>query len=478
MAGKEGPCVKCWAALIGILIVVLAMTGVLTPFLDKVWAFVSRSEPLSNPAPAWQQRLGGTPVSATIAGNTVVIEYRTIVEARGLATGSRAWERKADWAAVTGNGTQSAVVVGKLLVKGYEVLDPSTGGLIRRDNEAVAVWTYRNLMLDVRCYDPRDCVITAWNPRGTAPLWTAPVPGIGFVLFADNPEVLGAQPLTSTRIAEQAGGPEPVPPVLGLPIDGKVYVLDTAGGRVLQEMEPARDERIVVIGGRALRITALSRDSTCYFNIVAIDPFTGAEVWRNTGINLRTTSGSGCTQRSDPAGGRNVVVGVAPDTRELVLDAYDGTVLWQGEPGQRLVSVDDVSALVKSADGTTLTGAELRAGTRWDRPVHEKSQAALARYAAVLLDERPDRLIAVNPLTGVELVSVRSKAEVLAVGVSGVIIGDGRDIAYVRFVGVTPVDPGPGAEGGSSDGDPGSDGGPSDGGPECGGPKQESCPAG
>ena len=150
---KEGPCVKCWAALIGILIVVLGFTGVLSPFLEKVWAFVSKSEPLSTPAPLWQQRLGGTPVSATIAGNTVVVEHRTLVEARSLGTGSRLWERKADWAAVTGGGGSSAVVVGKLLVKGYEVLDPSTGAVIRRDSDAVAVWTYRNAMLDVRCFD-------------------------------------------------------------------------------------------------------------------------------------------------------------------------------------------------------------------------------------------------------------------------------------------------------------------------------------
>jgi outer membrane protein assembly factor BamB len=475
---KEGPCVKCWAALIGILIVVLAFTGVLSPFLEKVWAFVSKSEPLSTPAPLWQQRLGGTPVSATIAGNTVVVEHRTLVEARSLGTGSRLWERKADWAAVTGGGGNSAVVVGKLLVKGYELLDPSTGAVIRRDSDAVAVWTYRNAMLDVRCFDARDCTLTAWDPRGTAPLWTVPMPGIGFVLFADNPDILGTEPLTVTRIAAQAGGPEAIPPMLGFPIDDKVYVVDTAAGRVLQEMTPERDERVVVVGGRALRITAESRDGTCYYGIVAVDPATGQEVWSNTGINLRTTSGAGCTQRSDPAGGRNVVVGVAPDTSEMVIDAYDGNVLWQGEPGQRLVSVDDSSALVESADGRTLIGAELRGGVRWDRPVNEKAQASLARYAAILLDERPDRLIAINQVTGAELLNVRSKADVLAVGPRGVVIGDGRDIAYVPFAGVTPIDPSPGTGGPDDPGggdEPGTGPGPGSG-PECGGPKQESCP--
>jgi hypothetical protein len=109
--------------------------------------------------------------------------------------------------------------------------------------------------------------------------------------------------------------------------------------------------------------------------------------------------------------------------------------------------------------------------------VHEKAQASLARYAAIVLDERPDRLIAVNPFTGVELVAVRSETKVLAVGINGVIIADGRDIAYVRFTGVTPVDPAADPGDGSTGDDPGSDGGP-DGGPQCGGPKQESCSAG
>ena len=128
-------------------------------------------------------------------------------------------------------------------------------------------------------------------------------------------------------------------------------------------------------------------------------------------------------------------------TSELVLDAYDGSVLWQGEPGERLVSVDDFTALVKSADSRTLYAAELRDGVQWERGVNEGVQAALARYAAIVLDERPDRLIVVNQSSGAVLRDVRSSAEVLAVGPRGVVIGDGRDIAYVPFAGTTPVDP-------------------------------------
>jgi len=127
---------------------------------------------------------------------------------------------------------------------------------------------------------------------------------------------------------------------------------------------------------------------------------------------------------------------------------------------------------VKSADSRTLYAAELRDGVQWERGVNEGVQASLARYAAIVLDERPDRLIAINQLSGAELRNVRSSAEVLAVGPGGVVIGDGRDIAYVPFAGTTPVDPAP-----IVPPDPGTGPGP-DTGPVCGGPKQESCHAG
>ena len=169
-----------------------------------------------------------------------------------------------------------------------------------------------------------------------------------------------------------------------------------------------------------------------------------------------------------------MIVGVAPDTGELVIDAYDGRELWTGAPGERLVSVDDRFALVRSADDRSLYAAELGGREGWDRSVHEDARASLARYAAVILDERPERLIAVDPADGADLVNVRSTAEVLAVGPEGMIISKGRELAYLRFAGTVPQptsEPGPG--------DPDNPGGAEpDPGPECGGPKQEQCPAG
>ena len=475
--GADGPCVKCWLAFTLVILVVLVATEVWNPF-PNAWDWVSQSEQMSTPAPAWQERIDGSPRSVTVAGNVAIVEHRTSVESRSLSSGVRLWEREADWAAVAGGEQDPVVVVGKLLVKGYEVLDPASGAVRRRDNAAVGIWTYRNALLDARCHQPRDCTLTAWDPRGTAPLWTADLPGIGVAVLADNPELLGIRPLSTARVDKHAGGPDLMPALLGFPIDGRVHVLDTATGRVVRDLKPGRQDRITVVGGRVLHVGARAADGTCYFTIEAYDPATDQQVWRRDGLNLRTADGAGCVQRQDPPGSRNVVVGVGADRREVIVDAHDGRLLWAGPQGQKVLAVDDRYALVHVGDPPSVVGYELaRPSPRWTRSVSRDGGAALARYAALVVDSRPDRIFALDPRTGHELANLRSSAEVLAVGPEGMIIGQGREIGYVRFgvpTGGSPgpdAGPGPGPSGGS---DP--DGGSASTGSTCGGFKLEQCP--
>ncbi len=460
-----------------IVVVVLAATGVWNPF-PGMWDWVNRRQPISEPDVVWQQRIGGTPRSVTIAGEAVVVEQRTRVEARSLAAGTQLWERKADWTAVAGDGAEAVVLVGRLLVKGYEVLDPTTGVTRRRDDDAVAVWTYRNLLLDARCIEATDCTLTAWDPRGTAPLWTAFLPGVSSGLLADNPNLLDTRRLTTNRIHEEVAGPESVPPLLGFPVDGRVHVVDTATGRVLQNVEPGRDERLAVIGGRLLHIAARSEDGSCYFTLSGRDPVSGQETWQRTGLNLRTADSAGCVQREDPYGARNVLVGVSPDGREAVLDGYDGRLLLVTENSERVLAVDDRYAMVRTADRGTVSTRTLSSGrVRWNRPAGAKAGAALTPYAALLADEKPNRLLALDPATGRELAVLRTSANALAVGPAGMVIGEGREIGYVRFGAATGDAPGagdPARDGnGPAPGPGGTGGGP---GPQdsCG-PKNELC---
>lgn len=474
VCGVKGLGVRGWLLLGLITVVVLASTGVWNPF-PAMWDWVDRSQPISEPDVVWQQRVGGTPKSVTIAADTVIVEQRTRVEARSLATGTQLWEHKADWSAVAGGDRDPVVAVGRLLVKGYELLDPTTGAVRRRDGDAVAVWTYRNAILDVRCVEPTDCTLSAWDPRGTRPLWTAFLPGVHSGLLADNPDLLGTRRLTAPRIDGGVAGPESVPPLLGFPVDGRVHVVDTATGRVLQNVQPGREERLAVIGGRLLRITATSRDGTCYFTVAAQDPATGQEVWRRAGLNLRTADYAGCVQREDPQGARNVLIGVGPDGREAVLDGYDGRLLQVGGDGEKLLAVDDRYALVRSADKRSVLGRELSVDrTRWTRAAGGKSGAALTPYAAVIAEEKPSRLIAVDPRTGRELAVLRTSANALAVGRTGMIIGEGREIGYVRWGAGSSVPPPP-EEGGSLPGpNPGGTWQPPSDEGSCG-PKRELC---
>ncbi|SCL20848.1 PQQ-like domain-containing protein [Micromonospora nigra] len=474
MAKEGGPGVRGGLLLGLIVVVVLAATGVWNPF-PGMWDWVNKRSPISEPDVAWQHRIGGTPRSVTFAGDTVLVEQRTRVEARRLADGTPLWDRKADWAAVTGGEKDAVVVVGKLLVKGYEVLDPTTGVTRRRDDDAVAVWTYRNLLLDARCFEATDCTLRAWDPRGTQPLWTAFLPGVSTGLFADNPNLLDTRRLGARRVDEQVAGPEPVPPLLGFPVDGRVHVVDTATGRVLVNVEPGRDERLAVIGGRLLRLSAVSRDGSCYFALSGRDPATGREAWQRSGLNLRTADNAGCVQRQDPQGARSVLIGVAPDGREAVLDGYDGRLLLVTGDGERLLAVDDRHALVRTADGNAVAARELGGGrTRWTRPAGGKAGAVLTPYAAVIVDEKPSRVVALDPRSGRELAVLRTAANVLAVGPSGMIIGEGREIGYARFGG-GPGEPTRSGDGGDPDpGDPGS-GGPNPAPQGSCGPKNERC---
>jgi len=429
-----------WVVAALIVLVILVSTNTWNPF-PGIWEWVSASRPLASPVVSWQERLGSGPQSVTFAGNAVIVEHRTSVESRGVSSGAQLWEKKGkDWAAVAGDGIDSVVVVGELLTKGYEVLDPISGQVRRSDDKAVAVWTYRNALLDVRCGDAKDCQLTAWDPRGTSPMWTVDLPGIGFVLFADNPDLLDAKPLNTRRVEGGAGGPVIMPSLLGFPVDGRVRVVDTASGRSVQDFEPDRHDRNVVVGGRVIRVQARSADGTCYFTVVASDPALQREVWRHEAVNLRTADGAGCAQRDDPSGGQNVIVAVTADGREAVLDAYDGRVLWLGAHGDKLLAVDDRYAIVRASGAKSVTTYEFGVKrARWSYATEDpKAGVAITRFAVIVAPEEPDRVVALSPATGRPLADVRSSAKVLAVGPTGMIIGEGREIGFVPFGGSVP----------------------------------------
>jgi hypothetical protein len=432
VASDSGPGWKSFAVFAGAVLLVLTTTGVWNPF-PRVWTWVNATPPIAAGAAQWQQRLGGAPQSVTFAGTAVIVEYHTSVEAFGLGAGVKLWQSDADWAAVAGDGGDAVVVTGRLLTKGYQVLDPRSGAVRRRDTQATAVWTYLNAIVDLRCAKAT-CVLTAWEPRGARPLWTVGTGGIGFVLNAANPDLPDTHPLTSPQVDDDAAGPSFMPGLIGLPDDGKVRVVDTASGRVVLTASPAGDQRVAVAGGRVLTVTGTAHDGTCYYGVVASDPPTGQRVWSRDGLNLRTADdGSACKQDRDPAGGYDVVLGVDPYGRRELIAASDGRVLWHGAKDEDVLAVDDGFAIVRSADRSTVHSIAFGGGTGWRRSVNDGAGAVLTPFAAIVANTNPSRITALTPRGGAVLAEVRTDAKLFAVGPTGMILVSGRDMAYLPF---------------------------------------------
>jgi outer membrane protein assembly factor BamB len=433
VASGSGPW-KGYAVAAGVVVIVLATTGVWNPF-PRIWNWMNTSDPIAAGAAQWQQRIGGSPQSVTIANDAVIVAYRTSVEAYGLGAAVRLWQSDADWAAVAGTDPDAVVVTGRLLTKGYQVLDPRTGAVRRQDTAATAVWTYQNAILDLHCAKGNDCELTAWDPRGSRPLWTVSTGGIGFVFNAANPDLPDTQPLTSPQVDDNVAGPELMPSLIGLPEDGKIRIVDTAGGKVVQTAAPGPDQRVAVAGGRVLTVTGTARDGTCYYGVVATDPPSGQRVWARDGLNLRTAgNGSACKQDRDPVGGSDVVLGVDPVGRRELLAAHDGRVLWHGSKADDVLAVDDGFAVIRSGGGDTLVGRSFDGNrTVWRRSVGAGATAALTPYAAIVAGTKPSRITAMSRSDGTVLADLRTDARVFAVGPHGLIVVSGRDMAYLPF---------------------------------------------
>jgi outer membrane protein assembly factor BamB len=431
MASGGSPIRGC--ALAAVLVVILLATSRLWNPFPQLWGWIDTSEPIASGVARWQQTIGGTPQSVTIAGDAVIVGYRTAVAAYGLVAGVKLWGSDADWAVVAGEGGDTVVVTGRLLTKGYQVVDPRTGAVRRSDTEATAVWAYRNAILDLRCGKGGDCELTAWDPHGNA-RWRLSTGGIGFVLNAANPDLPDTRPMTAAGVDGEVAGPRQMPALIGLPDDGTVRVIETGTGKLVQTSRPGPGQRVAVAGGRVLTVTATATDGTCYFGVAATDPRDGDTVWRRDGLNLRTVSGAGCAQSRDPAGGEDVVVGVDPVGRPELIAAHDGRVLWHGAEGEQVLAVNDGFAVIRGADHGTLRCRAFATGrTAWSRAVGAGASAALSAYAVAIVTTKPARVLAVAPSSGLVLADVRTRARIFAVGPGGMIAVDGREMAYLPF---------------------------------------------
>ncbi|MGC9668149.1 hypothetical protein ACNTMW_16535 [Planosporangium sp. 12N6] len=372
---------------------------------------LARFGSLSTPEAAWQRRLGDQPTTAAVAGSAVVFGTRSGAEVHDASDGRPLWSREAHWVAVAGDGAAAAVVLGRGRDGGYDVVDPVSGG-VRWHDPGIGVWAYRDALLSLACPAGRDCALSARSTTDGAARWTTALPP-------------GARLLAGVRAA---GGD--LPPLLGLPVDGRIEVVDTATGSRLRAQKPTAATRVTVLGGRVIRSSAERAGGRCRYTVEARDPAGGRVVWRTDGYDPGTASGAGCEQRRDPTGAGRVLLATRDDGRAAVVSTVDGRDVWVGAPGETVPAIDGRDAVVRAGAAVALVSLD-GGGTRWARRV--AGDVTLTRYAVVVADRAAGRLRAYDRAGGAGVVDVETQASVLGAGPAGLVVARGRTVGVLRF---------------------------------------------
>ena len=204
--------------------------------------------------------------------------------------------------------------------KGYAGARPGQRrGDLERPRQAIAVWIYADRAR--RPVLPRRPATASSGPRhqpATAPSsGGVGLPGIGFVLVADQPgpgrrrrdpaDRFDAAAGPRRRCRRCSGLTDRRPDPAGRHRPGRVR----AGGAARTGRPGSRPA-----GGRVLYVTATPRDGGCYVTRSGRDDASGRCVWWQDRLSTCDTArGAGCEQRKDPVGGGNAAGGAGRDGR-------------------------------------------------------------------------------------------------------------------------------------------------------------------
>jgi hypothetical protein len=408
------------------------------PF-PPLWEWINRERPIAADM-EWQDRVGGRPATALAAGETIAIDAGRAAQVRRTNNeGELIAEWTADWLTVAGTGADAVVITGESLSRGYEVHDPGSGSKLFDDDDARAVWGFREFRMDLRCDSLRSCELRAYQARDQQPLWTTDLPGVDSSVVGVDPDLATTVVGVPARVDDRAAGPPARPQWIGMPIDRKrVAVIDSRTGEVMARLEPGNGELIMVVGDRVVRSVATRRDGVCVLSVTGHDLVTDTPVWGPYPYNLRTITGGGCDQRYAAVASGLALVAVDPEGHELVIDAGTGRVLWRGGPGDRVQGLTEELAIIKDGHDPTVRYA-LRLGGNgarsWERTVDAEAELMMAGCGVVVSDRDPHRIYVWDPHDGAELLSVRTAARVLACTADGLVLADGRNIGLAGFGG-------------------------------------------
>jgi outer membrane protein assembly factor BamB len=415
----------------------LIVAGIMPNPFPPIWDWINRERPIAAEVD-WQERLGARLSAAGVAGSAVVADAGRKVAAFDRVTGEEILEWTADWLTVAGIDGDAVVITGETLSRGYEVRDPATGVTVHADEDARAVWGFRQARLDLRCDGARSCELRGYRPDSAVPLWTTDLPGAGSSLVGADPDLTTANIRVPARVHKRVSAPGDLPLLLGVPIDrNRVALVHSGTGELLRVIDAERDELIMVVGDRVLRSVAIRRDGVCQVSVTGYDAFTGNVVWGPRPYNLRTITGGGCEQDYAAVAAGAALIAVDPEGSEFVIDAGDGRVLWRGEPDERVQGLTEDMAVIKAADPAVRYAVRLGPDQtpRWQQRVDPDAEVMIVDCGIVVADREPNRLRVWDPSDGTERISVRTSARMLACAPDGLVLASGRSIGFVPFDG-------------------------------------------
>ncbi|HEX6073867.1 MAG TPA: PQQ-binding-like beta-propeller repeat protein [Micromonosporaceae bacterium] len=377
---------------------------------------------LSEPLPRWSERVDGRALAARVTGGNVVVVLHGAVEALRLADGGPAWSRTVDWAVPV----DDVVVAGRAEGGGFEVLEPFTGTVSWSDPHAEEVWPYADVVLSVSCR--RDCVLRARSSGNGKTRWRRVLDGAadrlsGYQDFDDAVDRAGLL---------HPDHPGPAPRLVGVVGDRRVSVIDTRSGAVAGRFAHDAHTWVTVTGERVLTTVARPIGNGCRYTIRGWEP-SGRQLWRRTGYDPGTVSGSGCEQRSDPVVVGGVLSVTAADGRPVLIGVRRGEVRWAGRPGDALLATDGRIAVVRGRKTGELTAVDLRTGKDlWSRTA-KRSHVVVTSAAVLISEPEAGTVTAVSPVSGGELASWRTDASPVGLDRSGVVLGSGRSVGYAAW---------------------------------------------
>jgi hypothetical protein len=402
--------------------------------LPQFNTWLAKVRALSTPAPAWSVQVGDQPRAAVVTTSAILLTSRGTVEARNPATGDKIWSREVAWVGVAGSDTGGGTVViaGQTDKNhGYDAVDPGTGAVVWSAKDAIGVWTFTDLVVDVACPQALLCTLTGRTPATGHVRWRTDLPGNGRTLSGANKSLSGVR-----QLAKLIAPPQPAPLLLGFPVDDAVQVVTSASGRRLHSYQATQTTWVTIAGDRVLISTALYRSGNCRFSVEARDPDGNRRTWQLSGYDLRTSSGLGCEQRDAPLGGGGLIDAIAPDNRDVLLNPSTGRVVYRAATGQTILATDGNLVMVRAPGNKSVSAISLSSGaTRWQHPVAKTTQLGIGPAEVLFSDPGAEQLASVASANGQSLVTAKSGATVLGYARNGLVINVGRQVGLLTYPG-------------------------------------------